>query len=64
LRSAKVTDLLAETFAFNAQKALYGGKRIAKCDAIFVFASENEGGLGSIASGVVTSSKPIPKKRG
>jgi hypothetical protein len=61
---AKVTDLLAETFAFNAQKTMYAGKRVAKGDAIFVFASENEGGPGLIASGVVTFSKPIPKKRG
>ena len=61
---AKVTDLLAETFTFNAQKTMYSGKRIVKGDAIFVFASEIEGGPGLIASGVVTSSKPIPKKRG
>ena len=61
---AKVTDLLAETFAFNAQKTMYGGKRVAKGDAIFVFASENEGGPGLIASGIVTSAKSIPKKRG
>src|SRR5213083_2875120 len=50
---AKVTDLLAETFAFSAQKTMYGGKRVAKGDAIFVFASENEGGPGLIASGIV-----------
>jgi hypothetical protein len=61
---AKVTDLLAETFAFSAQKTMYGGKRVAKGDAIFVFASENEGGPGLIASGIVTSSESIPKKRG
>jgi hypothetical protein len=61
---AKVTDLLAETFAFSAQKTMYGGKRVAKGDAIFVFASENEGGPGLIASGIVTSAKAIAKKRG
>jgi len=61
---AEVTDLLAETFAFSAQKTMYGGKRVAKGDAIFVFASENEGGPGLIASGVVTSGKAIAKKRG
>jgi len=61
---AKVTDLLAETFAFSAQKTMYGGKRVAKGDAIFVFASENEGGPGLIASGVVTSAEAIAKKRG
>ena len=55
---------MAETFAFSAQKTMYGGKRVAKGDVIFVFASENEGGPGLIASGIVTSSKSIPKKRG
>jgi hypothetical protein len=61
---AEVSDALAETFAFSAQKTMYGGKRIAKGDTIFVFASENEGGQGLIARGVVTSAKAIAKKRG
>jgi hypothetical protein len=61
---AEVNDPLAKTFAFDAQKTMYGGKHIAKGDTIFVFASENEGGLGLIASGVVTSAKAIAKKRG
>ena len=61
---AEVGDPSAETFAFNAQKTMYGGKHIAKGDTIFVFASENEGGPGLIASGVVTSAKAIAKKRG
>jgi len=43
---------------------MYGGKRIAEGDVIFVFASENQGGRGLIASGVVTSAKPIAKKTG
>src|SRR6266853_1409995 len=61
---AEVSDPRAETFAFSAQKTMYGGKHIAKGDTIFVFASENEGGPGLIASGVVTSAKAIAKKRG
>ncbi len=61
---AEVSDPWAETFAFNVQKTMYGGKHIAKGDTIFVFASENEGGLGLIASGIVTSAKAIEKKRG
>jgi hypothetical protein len=61
---AEVKDLRAERFAFTAQKTMYGGKYIAKGDTIFVFASENEGGPGLIATGVVTSAKAIPKKRG
>ena len=61
---AAVSDLRARTFAFTAQKTMYGGKHIAMEDIIFVFASENEGGPGLVASGVVTSAKAIAKKRG
>jgi hypothetical protein len=61
---AEVSNPRVETFAFSAQKTMYGGKHIAKRDTIFVFASENEGGPGLIASGVVTSAKAIAKKRG
>ena len=61
---AEVRDPRAKTFTFSAQKTMYGGKRIAKGDAIFVFASENEGGPGLIASGVVTSAKALPKRSG
>jgi hypothetical protein len=61
---AEVNNPRARTFAFTAQKTMYGGKHIAKGDGIFVFASENEGGPGLIANGVVVSAKPIPKKPG
>ena len=61
---AEVSDPEAEIFVFTAQKTMYGGKHIAQDDIIFVFASENEGGPGLIASGVVTSGKAIAKKRG
>jgi hypothetical protein len=61
---AEVSDPEAETFAFSARKTMYGGRHIAKGDTIFVFASENEGGSGLVASGVVTSAKAIAKKRG
>jgi hypothetical protein len=61
---AEVSDPQAKTFAFTAQKTMYGGKHIAKGDNIFVFASEKEGGTGLIASGIVTSAKAIAKKRG
>ena len=61
---AEVTDLLAKSFAFAAQKTMYGGKHIGRGDTIFVFASENEGGQGLIASGIVTSAKAIPRKSG
>src|SRR5688572_33483153 len=61
---AEVRDPRARTFAFTAQKTMYGGKCIAKGDTIFVFASENEGGPGLIARGVVTSAHAIPKRSG
>jgi hypothetical protein len=61
---AAVNDPLARTFAFATQKTMYGGKHIATGHVIFVFASENEGGPGLIASGIVTSAKAIAKKRG
>jgi hypothetical protein len=61
---AEISDPRAETFEFNAQKTMYGGKHVAKGDSIFVFASENEGGPGLIASGVVTSAEATPKRRG
>src|SRR5436853_2965931 len=61
---AEVSDPWAATFAFRAQKTMYGGKHSAKGNTIFVFASENEGGPGLIASGVVASAKAIPRKPG
>jgi hypothetical protein len=61
---AEVHDPAARTFAFRAQKTMYGGKRVARGDRIFVFASENEGGRGLIAEGVVTSARAVPRKSG
>jgi len=43
---------------------MYGGKHIVRGDTIFVFASENEGGPGLLASGIVTSAEAVPEKRG
>src|SRR5689334_14784347 len=60
----EIRDPRAKSFVFNAQKTMYGGKKIAKGDSIFIFASENEGGPGLIARGVVTASKPSPRKPG
>ena len=45
-------------------KTMYGGKHIAVGDTIFVFASENEGGSGLIARGVVTKANAVPLKQG
>ena len=61
---AEVCDPQAQRFAFTAQKTMYGGKYIAEGDTVFVFASENEGGQGLIARGVVSSAKAMAEKRG
>jgi hypothetical protein len=61
---AKIRDPRLSVFVFSAQKTMYGGKNIAVGDTVFMFASENEGGHGLVARGVITVSKAIPKKRG
>jgi hypothetical protein len=61
---AEVRNSKAKIFAFGAQKTMYGGKHIAKGDTAFIFASENEGGRGLIARGIVSSTEAIEKKSG
>jgi hypothetical protein len=60
----RLADPRATRYAFAEQKTMYGGKRIAAGDAIFVFASENSGGTGLAAKGVVRSVAPVPRKVG
>jgi hypothetical protein len=61
---AEVEDTHAEAFTFREQKTMYGGKQVAKGDPIFVFASENEGGPGLVACGIVTSAEAVPGRPG
>ena len=61
---AEIPDPHAKAFLFVAQKTMYGGKHIAEGDTVFVFASENQGGQGLIARGVVSSAEAMAKKRG
>ncbi len=61
---AEICDPRAKTFVFVAQKTMYGGRQIAAGDTVFVFASENEGGQGLVARGVVVSAAAVAKKRG
>jgi hypothetical protein len=61
---AEVRDPHAKAFTFRAQKTMYGGKEIALGDTVFLFASENEGGQGLIARGVVIAAEGIAKKPG
>ena len=61
---AEVTDPTAKVFEFKNQKTMYGGKTIAEGDRIFIFASENEGGAGLVASGIVSFARATPRKPG
>jgi hypothetical protein len=64
LIKTEITDTQSKTWSFERQKTMYGGKRIAKGDTIFIFASETEGGLGLIARGLVTDAEPTPRREG
>ena len=59
---AEIRDTQAESFVFAAQKTMYGGRGIAEGDVVFLFASENDGGQGLVARGVVTSSEATPRR--
>ena len=61
---AEVRDPAAARFTFSGQKTMYGGRQIAQGDTIFVFASENEGGPGLIAMGIVSKAELVAKKPG
>jgi hypothetical protein len=60
----EISDVRAKTFEFVAQKTMYGGKRIAEGDLLYLFASENEGGCGLFAKGIVTRANAIAPRRG
>jgi len=60
----EIRDPKAKASVFDRQKTMYGGKHIAEGDTIFLFASENEGGPGLVAEGVVTAAKAVPRKAG
>jgi hypothetical protein len=61
---AKVSDPDAARFVFARQKVMYGGRRIAAGDEIFVFASDHEGGRGLVARGVVTKVAAVKTEPG
>lgn len=60
----EVVDPTAGSWVFDAQKTMYGGKHIGERDTIFVFASENAGGSGLVARGVVISAEATPRRPG
>ena len=45
----EISDLRAETFAFSAQKTMYGGKQIAEGDTIYVLRRAKTGPASSRA---------------
>ena len=57
---AEIGDPGAPAFALEAQKTMYGGKRIAVGDTIYLFSGP--GGL--VARGRVTRAQPVPKAPG
>ena len=59
-----IDDPFAAKLVLSSQKTMYGGKLVAKGDVIFVFASENEGGQGLVARGVVVLVSAVPKVAG
>jgi hypothetical protein len=60
---AEITQPDQAQFSFPMMKTMYAGKKIAVGDVIYVFASENEGGNGLIARGIVTKATPAGKRR-
>lgn len=60
---AEVDDPQAAIYSFVAQKTMYEGKHIGAGDAVYIFASENQGGRGLIARGVVMTAEAIANKK-
>ena len=60
----EIRDPEADAWEFRQQKTMYGGKLIAVGDVVYLFASENEGGPGLVARGVVTAAEATPRKPG
>lgn len=58
---AEIQHPQANQFVFTAQKTMYGGKWVNVGDCIFIFASENQGGTGLVACGVVKECEIIPR---
>lgn len=61
---APIGDPRARRFRFDRQKTMYGGKQVAAGDTIYLFDSENDGGSGLIARGIVTTAKAVVRIAG
>ena len=58
---AEIRDAAVSRLDFLRAKTMYGGKHIAVGDKLFLFASEQEGGRGLCARGVVAAVEAIAK---
>lgn len=58
----EIREPRASVFQFAGQKTMYGGKKISAGDTVYLFASENEGGAGLVARGVVVTARATPRK--
>jgi hypothetical protein len=61
---AEIADADARDIVFTARKTMYGGKHVSPGDTIYLFASENAGGTGLVARGVVTTAEPVARLPG
>jgi hypothetical protein len=61
---AALQEPLGGTVALAGQKTMYGGKRIAAGDTVYLFASETEGGRGLVGRGIVTAAEALPRTPG
>lgn len=64
LLKTEIRDPEAASFDFPAQATMYGGKHVAAGDTVYLFASENSGGPGLVARGVVTRAETVPRVPG
>jgi hypothetical protein len=64
LVKAPLPDISAQVFDLPRQKTMYGGRRISVGDRIYLFDSENEGGQGLVARGIVIAASAVARKRG
>lgn len=61
---AALPDAGAASGHFGAQKTMYGGQHIAARDMVYRFYSENSGGRGRVARGVVRAVSACPPRPG
>jgi hypothetical protein len=57
-------DAKAATVEFRARKTMYGGRKIAAGDTLYVFVNDVGGGATLAARGRVTSAEATPRRRG